>query len=421
MRNGMPVWPLIVGFLLQLPALAGAIDTDQIAEDELKRIAPRVFLDCRRCDRDHIRTEIVWVNYVRDRKEADIHILGTTQRTGSGGWEYTFEFIGQGEFSGIRHTLTYASNRTDTWDETRQGIVSVLKRGLFPFIMKSPIAEHIVIGFKRAFEPTSVDDRWNFWVFNIGINGSLSGEQKRSFRSIRGHLSANRVTPELKLRFGLSGNFNESRFDIDSSTITSSTETENLGGLVVKSIGEHWAVGGWMNLRASTYSNLKAEFITAPAIEFNLFPYEESTRRQLRFLYRIGYSYVRYREETIFDKMSEHLWGESLSITLEVKEPWGNASTSLEGSHYFHDFAKNRLELDGHLSLRLVRGLSLNVFGKYSRIHDQLSLPKGEATLDEILLRIKELETNYDYSISVGFSYTFGSIYSNVVNPRFGR
>ena len=31
------------------------------------------------------------------------------------------------------------------------------------------------------------------------------------------------------------------------------------------------------------------------------------------------------------------------------------------------------------------------------------------------------LATNYNYRFSVGVSYTFGSIYSSIVNPRFGR
>lgn len=63
----------------------------------------------------------------------------------------------------------------------------------------------------------------------------------------------------------------------------------------------------------------------------------------------------------------------------------------------------------------------MTVRGRFERIHDQLSLPSGGASLDEVLLRIKELETSYDYSFSLGFRYTFGSVYSNVVNPRFGR
>jgi len=81
----------------------------------------------------------------------------------------------------------------------------------------------------------------------------------------------------------------------------------------------------------------------------------------------------------------------------------------------------NRLELFGRLSLCVFKGLSLSMRGGFAAIHDQLSLPLGKATLDEILLQRKELETNFEYFASIGFSYTFGSVYSNVVNPRFGR
>lgn len=413
---------LLLGGLLFLFSMPGVFaDDDQIAEDELKQVAPCVYLDCQRCDRDHIRAEIDWVNYVRDRQEADVHILGTVQRTGSDGWEYTFEFIGKKKFSDITHTLKYVSSRTDTWDEVRQGCANVLKRGLLPFILRTPLAEHLTFGFKRIFQNNSVKDKWNFWVFSIGVSGSVSGEKSQNFQSIRGSVSANRVTPELKIRFGISGNFNESHFEIDGDSITSTSERKSVSGMVVKSIGEHWAVGGWMNFRSSTYNNLKGEFVVAPAVEYNFFPYAESTRRQLRCLYRIGYNFSRYIEETVYSKMEESLLGQTLSVTLEVKEPWGVASTYIEGSHYFHDFSKNMLELGGHLSLRLVKGLSLSVSGSYARIHDQLSLPKGGASLDEILLQRKELATDYDYYIALGFSYTFGSVYSNVVNPRFGH
>jgi hypothetical protein len=41
-------------------------------------------------------------------------------------------------------------------------------------------------------------------------------------------------------------------------------------------------------------------------------------------------------------------------------------------------------------------------------------------TPEDILLQIRQLETQYDYYTSVGISYKFGSIYSNIVNPRFG-
>jgi len=58
--------------------------------------------------------------------------------------------------------------------------------------------------------------------------------------------------------------------------------------------------------------------------------------------------------------------------------------------------------------------------GSYSRVRDQLGLRKESATDEEILLRLRELETSFRYFVSLGLTYTFGSIYSNVVNPRFG-
>lgn len=47
-------------------------------------------------------------------------------------------------------------------------------------------------------------------------------------------------------------------------------------------------------------------------------------------------------------------------------------------------------------------------------------LKAGGATLEELLLRRSELASDYRYGFSVGLSYSFGSVYSNVVNPRFG-
>jgi hypothetical protein len=398
-----------------------ADEDDLTYQQELKKAAPRVFIDCRRCDRDYIRTEITFVNYVRDRQDADVHVLITTQRTGSGGQEYTMEFIGQRDYSQIQHTLRYVSTRTDVRDEVRKGYVEVLKKGLFPFVMFSPIAEHISILFKEKLEPTSVEDKWNFWIFNVGLRGGLSGEESRKERSVRGNFSANRITPEMKLRMSVSGEFEEDTFNIDGDSIVSTSSEKEIDGMYVKSLGDHWSAGAWTELESTTYSNYDLRFNLAPAIEYNFFPYYDSTRRRLRVLYRLNYYYNNYIEETIYDKSSESLWGHSLDVTLEVKQPWGNASISVDGSQYFHDASKNRISLWGHMSIRLVRGLNLDIFGSYSRIHDQLNLPKGDASLDEILLRRKELATDYDYRISIGLSYTFGSVYSNVVNPRFGR
>lgn len=388
--------------------------------ETLKKTAPKVFIDCDYCDLDFIRTEITFVNYVRDRKEAQIHVLITTQSTGSGGTEYTLTFSGQKEFAGDDDVFKYVANSTDTSDERRRGLVRVLKIGLISYVGKTPIADRITIALAEKTSPTAVEDKWNFWVFSLSGSGYFNGEKSQRSYSLYGSVSANRVTPALKIRTSFSGNKNTDRFSVDNETIISTSNSRYFNALAVKSINNHWSVGAGLSASSSTYSNIKSLINPAPAIEFDLFPYSESTRRQLRFLYKPGFSAYRYREQTIYDKTSEKLWGESFSATLELKEKWGSISNSFEAFHYFSDLRKNHLQTYTELSLRIFKGLSFNLYGSFSRIHDQLSLVKGGATLEEVLLRRTQLATSYNYYGSIGLSYTFGSIYSNVVNPRFG-
>jgi hypothetical protein len=95
-------------------------------------------------------------------------------------------------------------------------------------------------------------------------------------------------------------------------------------------------------------------------------------------------------------------------------------SISLEGRALLDDPAKNRLFFNPEFDVRLFRGLSLNLFGYVSLLRDQLYPAKGGATDEEVLLRRRQLATSYQYFVGAGMSYTFGSIFSNVVNPRFG-
>lgn len=387
---------------------------------EMKKSAPKVYIDCEDCDQDYIRTEIPFVNYVRDRKEADVHVLITTQDTGSGGTEYTLTFIGQGSFSSINCTLVYASGRTDTEEETRRGYVSVLKMGLVPYTAKTPIRDLLSVEFKEKVSPTDVVDRWKFWVFSLSVGAEIDRQSQTKSQSMNFSFSANKITPELKLRLGLAARIENDEFKYEEGTIKSDSDAEEFAGLFVKSLGEHWSAGFYLSVSSSTFSNLRTKIVPAPAVEYDLFPYSESTRRQLRFLYKIGYEFVKYRQETIYNKTKENLLGQSLSASLEVKEPWGSLQASLEGSHYFRDFNYNRLIFSTELSFRIFKGLDLNIDGMYERIRDQLSLEKGDRTLEEILLRRKELRTDYNLYLDISLSYTFGSIYSNVVNPRFG-
>jgi hypothetical protein len=295
-----------------------------------------------------------------------------------------------------------------------------MERGIFPFIIGSPICQFINLEFKQRLKPMAVEDPWNSWVFSVNMDGRLDQQSTRKTSSLDTNFSANRVTPNMKIQMGMSADFDERKYEYDDETIISKSDSKNFSLLAVKSIGDHWSVGGWVEAESSTYSNLDGLYSVAPAIEFSLFSYAESTRKQIRLLYKIGWNHANYTEETIYEKTKETLYNQTLMFIMDIRQPWGNISGSVTGSHYLHDIKKNRLVFNGTVSVRLIKGLSLTLRGSYEQIRDQLNLPFGDYTLDEVLLTRKELQTDYKYSLSAGVRYTFGSVYSNVVNPRFG-
>jgi len=421
MKKSIQPGAFIVFFLfLALIPTAFSQEAAQTDIESLKKTAPKVYIDCGICDIEYIKTEITFVNYVRDRKEAEVHILITTQSTGSGGREYTLSFSGQNEFQGVDDTIKYFSNKTNTEDEIRKELVKTIKMGLMAYVAKRPIANRMAVSYAEPPKPKAIVDKWNSWVFSLSTSGYFNGEQSYKYQSINGNFSASRITPDIKIKLGLSASYINQSYRYSGTTIDSDQESYSFSGLLVKSISEHWSFGGFLGASSSSYSNIRFDLSPAPAVEYNFFPYSQSTRRQLRFLYRLGFRMVRYREETIYLKIKENLWNESLSVSLDVKEKWGAISASLSGSHYFHDFSKNSASAFGTVQLNLFKGLNAFVLGGGSRVHDQLGLVKGEATLEEIILRRRELETTYSYFFMFGLSYTFGSIYTNVVNPRFG-
>jgi len=381
----------------------------------------KVFLDWPGGDIEFFKSEILFVEFVPGQEEAQVRVAITPQGPPGAG-PITVGFFGLKEFQGENNTLTYTPAPGDKPEDVRKGVAGLVKLGLVRYAGKTPAAKDLSVRFLDQAKPTSVVDKYDFWVFSLSANTFLMGETQFQEGMYYGSFSANRITPELKVRTSVYGNFSKSKFDFGEGEVYESrSHGYGFSGLIVKSLGEHWSAGAFLSAQSSTYSNLKLGLTAAPAVEFDLFPYSESTKRQLRFLYRLGFTRARYNEETIYFETSESLLQGSLSCAYEVVRPWGRASVTLEGSHYFHDVSKNRLELEASVEFRVWRGLSFEIDGGYAQIHDQLALPAGGATYEEILLRQRELSTGYSYSFSVGLNFSFGSTRSNVVNPRFGN
>jgi hypothetical protein len=389
----------------------------------------RVFLDCGFCDDDYLQVETPWVSFVRDRDASDVHLLLTRIQTGGGGQRYQLAVLPQ-DSAGRRDTLTFVTGPTATEDGRRSEITRNVQLALVPYAMRTSARTGLRVVSIRpadsALRPVEMaPDPWRAWVFEVGGSASVQNEERQSDANFEGSVEGRRVTAGLKLGFESSAESRWSRFQLDdddeaAGAVVSRSERYDGGIVAVRSLGPHWAVGGEAAANSSTFSNTRLAVRGAPAVEYSLWPYAQAIRRQLVFQYSVGLSSYAYREMTIYDRLREVRPNHTLVIGYDVRQPWGSANASLEAASYLDDMDQNRIEADAEWNVRLFQGLELELEASAERIRDQLSIPKRDATPEEILLQRRALATDYRYEFRLGFSYTFGSIFSAVVNPRFG-
>ncbi len=420
---------LLIGSLLAA-TLAASSASAQTPADSTRDDLPRVFLDCQAngCDDDFLRTELTWLNFVRDRTLAAVHILATSQSTASGGTELTVAFIGLGALSAKVDTVVQFAPQSDTFDERRQQLKRVISQGMLRFVVNMPLAARLSVAYRAPTTGTVVDatrgarDKWNLWVIRLSGGTFFNGEESYKYYNLNGSISASRTTAAMKTSISFNGNKNEDQYTLpDGEVLITKRRNYNSQVLAVKSLNDHWSLGLQANAASSVTSNLELGTRVGPAIEFDLFPYSQSTRRQVIARYSVGVKTLDYDSITIFDKFKETLMDHRLVLAAEATQPWGSFYGSVTGSQYLTEPSKSRI--DGYMGMnwRIVRGLNLGFDMGYTKLRDQLNLKRGTATQEEILLRLRQLATGYYYYGSINISYTFGSVFSNVVNPRFGQ
>ncbi len=415
------VFSVVLLFLYVVPARAQSVDSSKLS----------VFIDCRSgCDMQFIKTEVPVVDFVTNRFAADAHVLVTTQGIGSGGTQYQLNFYGQNKHVNYRDTLWFVTSPLATPSEKRQKLVQSLLLGLLPMIAKTRYISGISISLNQAEAATAARstqnntrDKWNYWAFRVGIQGEVSADKVYHTNLLNSHFSANRTTDKLKVEFYITGSRRHSvTTSEDRGTINKIVVDNSEYGVfhnVVKSFGAHWSYGYQTNFSNNTFNNIKRKIYFNPAIEYNVFNYNEVNSRSFIIRYGVDVNSNLYYDTTIYNEIKETLYGHRFSTALTLNKNWGTFFSGLTYRNYLKDWKLYSIGVSVRADVRLTGNLSFFVNANASLVHNQLSLVKGNVTEQDVLTRKRQLASTYNYHTSFGFNYRFGSILNNFVNPRF--
>ena len=391
------------------------------------------FVDCpgrvSGCDLDFFQTEVGFARFVRDPADAAIYVLIVDEDTGGGGERYTLVFEGRrGALAGRRDTLVTATPPAASDDQQRRALLGRLALGLAGFASQTALADRIAISYNAPDVGTDeasaedVRDPWNSWVFRISGSGFFNGQSRSQSYNLFGSISAVRVTEALKVSIRPRASYSRSDFELsDGSTFTSDNADYGLSATAVVSLTDHWSAGVFGRLERDTFSNYDFRAVPQAAVEYNLYPYDEATQRQLRVFYQAGVEYAAYQDTTVLLQTEEVLPRHELGVATEFTQSWGSVDVFADASQYLSRPDRYNVGVGGGVDLRLFRGLSVRLSGRYSYIQDQINLRAERADDGQILTGDQELATSFNYFGSVGVSYSFGSIYNQVVNARFGN
>ncbi|MEL7160629.1 MAG: hypothetical protein AAFN92_07710 [Bacteroidota bacterium] len=382
-----------------------------------------LFTDCE-CNKTLLKQELDYVNHTVDPASAHVNLFIVTNYLSNGGRVYNLNFRGQDDLTGNELTFKVATTAVMTGLERDELLTKRIKLGLTGFLAGTPYADRaeVAVSAPEAEEEETKEeeaDNWNNWIFEVWSRFSTETESRRGRTDLRLGFEADRTTPELRIRFRPNFFYRTQKVvQPDGSELTSVRRDMWMNASVVKSISNHWSIGIFNSMSSTTFRNIDYGVWLAPAIEYNIFDYDEVPRKEFTIAYRVGWTHNQYTEETIFFREQESLMRQVLDIDLRIRQRWGQVFAGITGGNFLNDFSKNRLSLNGRANIRLIKGLSFNVGGGYEIINDQISLPRGEASVEDILLGQSQLATNFEADLSFGLSYTFGSLYNNVINTR---
>ncbi|MDF1694376.1 MAG: hypothetical protein P1U56_01000 [Saprospiraceae bacterium] len=369
----------------------------------------------------YIKTEINFVDYMLDRQSSELYILLVNQRTGSGGTEFIMTVENKKALS-EPYDLVFFTKPNAVDAEKREAIVKTLKRALLKYMVDEELTEHISysVDVSSEEEVISILDPWNAWVVSLGVNGNLNRESQFNSVNLRFNINVNRVTDKHKLLSRVNYNRNESNFVIEGEETISNLQTSFYGNtLYVYSLNENWSAGGVIRYSRSIFENYDHSITVSPAIEYNIFPYSEYANHNFTIRYEIGGRYNDYIDSTTYFKTTEYLGRHRLAVDFQIVKPWGNIDIDAGASQFLTRPKRYSIDINPSVDVNIFKGLNLYTGIYYEITKDRINIPKGDLSVEEILLQNKLRDSNFSMYMYFGIRYRFGSSFNNVVNTRF--
>lgn len=112
-----------------------------------------------------------------------------------------------------------------------------------------------------------------------------------------------------------------------------------------------------------------------------------------------------YIERSIFGEEDELLFQHSLLLGGSFRQEWGNINGEVSFNQFLHDTSLRSFGFYLGANIRVYKGFNFNVGGNYRITRDQINLSAEDVTLEELLLQQQQLQSGYNYFVSLGFSY----------------
>ncbi|WP_320111308.1 hypothetical protein [Draconibacterium orientale] len=381
----------------------------------------KVYIEGVRLDMDYMRRNMRFADFVNDPAVADVHIIINNRVSGSGGMVYSLMYNNLTFENFSDFTITCTTLADDTNEEERQKLKDALSLGLMPFVNQTKASDQLSFRYRGDVEPGQVEiveDPWRNWTFRADVSGRVSLEESKKNYNYSFYGRADKVTEDIRIRNNARRSVNTQKYTTDGEEYRSDNTSTYASSSTVKSLSSRWSTGLFGSFYNSNYRNTKYSVSVKPAVEYNIFPWDVSDRKVFTIAYYIGPEWMKYYEESIYDKMEESLWEQSLRLDLQIVQTWGEVKAGLNATNYMHDWTKNRIIFDTDLSVRIIRGLSVRMGFTVENVHDQIYLPKGEISLEDVLLNKVQLPSSFEVGANVGIRVQFGSIYNNIVNNR---